>query len=133
MTSRTSINGMKLISGSSRPREPLRSMAARALLALAVREVDELDGLLLHLDDQLVDLAAEMPVEDQRKRVDRRDDQRPDGPARCLDHGPHVRFLLGEKWWTVACDHRRMQPAPLIGLPSVLTRASDAAPRPASR
>src|SRR5438270_9061410 len=72
MTSRTSINGMKLISGSSRPREPLRSMAARALLALAVREVDELDGLLLHLDDQLVDLAAEMPVEDHARD---RDDQ----------------------------------------------------------
>src|SRR6478672_9561007 len=63
MTSSTSISGMKLISGSSRPRVPRRFMRA-ALLALAVREIHELDRLLLHLDDEGVDLAAEMAVED---------------------------------------------------------------------
>ena len=29
------------------------------------------------------------PLEDQRQRDDRRDDQRPDRPARCLNDGPH--------------------------------------------
>src|SRR3954462_12330459 len=62
MTSSTSISGMKLISGSSRPRIPRRFM----LLALLVREVDELDRLLLHLDHERVDLGAEVAVEDHR-------------------------------------------------------------------
>src|SRR3954467_10955859 len=65
MTSSTSISGMKLISGSLRSREPRRFIAG--LLALAVREVHELDRLLLHLDDQAVDLAAEMAVEDHAR------------------------------------------------------------------
>src|SRR4051812_15097037 len=66
MTSRTSINGMKLISGSSRA-DALRSLIRDApSLALVVREIDELDGLLLHLDHQAIDLGAEMAVEDHR-------------------------------------------------------------------
>src|SRR4051812_29353868 len=71
MTSSTSINGMKLISGSSRGRPPRRFIAplpgpaerpraacrrAGTLAALVVREVDQLDRLLLHLDDEAVDL-----------------------------------------------------------------------------
>src|SRR5438046_8907318 len=68
MTSRTSISGMKLISGSSRERMPRRFISA----ALAVREVDELDRLLLHLDDQRVGLGAEMAVKDHARD---RDDQ----------------------------------------------------------
>src|SRR5215468_10839051 len=67
MTSRTSISGMKLISGSSRPRVLRRFIAmvpAGASLALAVGEVDELDRLLLHLDVKAVDRRPEVPVED---------------------------------------------------------------------
>src|SRR6185369_954167 len=71
MTSSTSISGMKLISGSLRSRAPRRFMPA-TLLALAVREVHELDRLLLHLDDEPVDLAAEVAVEDHARD---RDDQ----------------------------------------------------------
>src|SRR5436305_557297 len=69
MTSSTSINGMKLISGSSRERVPRRFMRS---LPLAVGEVDELDRLLLHLDDERVDLRPEMAVEDHARD---RDDQ----------------------------------------------------------
>src|SRR6266536_5057703 len=103
MTSRTSISGMKLISGSSRPRVLRRFIAApsppgelpqawalreqrlppqqgserfrtavRRSPALAVREVDELDRLLLHLDVQAVDRRAEVAVEDHARN---RDDQ----------------------------------------------------------
>src|SRR4029453_17305260 len=70
MTSRTSISGMKLISGSSRPRVPRRFIARAPLLALAVREIDQLDRLLLHFDHQRVDLRPEMPVEDHRRNRD---------------------------------------------------------------
>src|SRR2546427_209310 len=63
MTSRTSINGMKLISGSSRGRLPRRFTAAR-LFTLAVRELDQLDRLLLHLEHEAVDRRPEMAVED---------------------------------------------------------------------
>src|SRR5258706_3282289 len=73
MTSSTSINGMKLISGSSRPRVLRRFIAvARASLALAMREINELDRLLLHLDVQPVDRRAEVTVEDHARN---RDDQ----------------------------------------------------------
>src|SRR6516162_811187 len=71
MTSSTSINGMKLISGSSRER-PARRFTVWPLLALAVRQLDELDRLLLHLERQAVDLGAEMSVEDHARD---RDDQ----------------------------------------------------------
>src|SRR5512132_2036812 len=68
MTSRTSISGMKLISGSSRPRVLRRFIAAPSLSpALAVREVDELDRLLLHLDVQAVDRRPEVAVEDHAR------------------------------------------------------------------
>src|SRR5664279_4528802 len=70
MTSRTSISGMKLISGSSRPRAPRRFIATAPSLAVLVREVHELDRLLFHLDDQSVDLRAEMAVEDHRRNGD---------------------------------------------------------------
>src|SRR5689334_5385680 len=82
MTSRTSISGMKLISGSSRPRSPRRFIREPSRLRLAlptrrsfsfvVREVDELDRLLLHLDDERVDARAEVAVEDHARD---RDDQ----------------------------------------------------------
>src|SRR5512132_4124356 len=75
MTSSTSISGMKLISGSSRARLPRRFMGSAwgsRSFALVVREVDELDRLLLHLDDERVDLRAEMTVEDHARD---RDDQ----------------------------------------------------------
>src|SRR5690242_8729947 len=117
MTSSTSINGMKLISGSSRVRLPRKFIAAplrrggkrnertageatrserrdstkqvqraareetttpagRAValrsFALVMREVDQFDGLLLHLDDEGIDLRAEMAVEDHARN---RDDQ----------------------------------------------------------
>src|SRR3954468_4632239 len=71
MTSSTSISGMKLISGSSRIRLPRRFIGWRSL-ALVVGEVDELDRLLLHLDDERVDLRAEMAIEDHARD---RDDQ----------------------------------------------------------
>src|SRR6185437_14773640 len=71
MTSRTSISGMKLISGSSRPRSPRRfTVVAPRSLALVVREVDELDRLLLHLDDERVDARAEVAVEDHARNGD---------------------------------------------------------------
>src|SRR6476620_4591035 len=70
ITSSTSISGMKLISGSSRSRLPRRFIALprkaaspAPSFALVVREVDELDRLLLHLDDQRVDARAEIAVE----------------------------------------------------------------------
>src|SRR2546423_3411236 len=63
MTSRTSISGMKLISGASRER-PARRFISSALLPLAVRELDQLDRLLSHLQRQAVDLRPEMPIED---------------------------------------------------------------------
>src|SRR5689334_16996863 len=69
MTSSTSINGMKLISGSSRGLVPRRFML---LLAFAVGEIDEADRLLLHLDDQVIDRRAEMTIEDHARD---RDDQ----------------------------------------------------------
>src|SRR5215470_3881431 len=69
MTRSTSIKGMKLISGSSRERPARRFMIA-ALLALAVRQLDELDRLLLHLERQAVDLGAEMPVENHARDCD---------------------------------------------------------------
>src|SRR5664279_5789867 len=73
MTSRTSISGMKLISGSSRDRRPRKFIAAlRTSPPVAVREIDELDRLLLHLDDEAVDRRAEVPVEDH---AGNRDDQ----------------------------------------------------------
>src|SRR6185437_5175141 len=75
MTSSTSISGMKLISGSSRTRLPRRFIAgprpARSF-PLVVREIDELDRLLLHLDDERVHLRPEMPIEDHARN---RDDQ----------------------------------------------------------
>src|SRR4051812_45568667 len=71
MTSSTSISGMKLISGSSRPRAARKftvpPLALRASHALAVHEIDEADRLLLHLDDETVDLAAEMPIENHAR------------------------------------------------------------------
>src|SRR5512144_2659150 len=72
MTSSTSISGMKLISGSSRPRVLRRFIDARSSLPLAVREIDQLDRLLLHVDVEAVDRGAEMPVEDHARD---RDDQ----------------------------------------------------------
>src|SRR5437868_12056162 len=70
ITSSTSINGMKLISGSSRVRAARRFIARNASAALAVNEVDEPDRLLLHLDDESVHLAAEMAVEDHARDRD---------------------------------------------------------------
>src|SRR3954470_11046219 len=66
MTSSTSISGMKLISGSSRVRLPRRFMARprSGSFAFVVREVDELDCLLLHLDDERVHFRAEVAIED---------------------------------------------------------------------
>src|SRR4029450_4913885 len=78
MTSSTSISGMKLISGCSRPRVLRRFIVViprRASLALAVREIDELDRLLLHLDMQAIDRGAEVAVEDHAR--DR--DDKPEG------------------------------------------------------
>src|ERR1700704_1359650 len=70
MTSSTSINGMKLISGSSRGWVPRRFMAASESLALAVRQLDQLDRLLFHFDDEVVDLGAEMAIEDHARDGD---------------------------------------------------------------
>src|SRR3989442_3231711 len=73
MTSSTSISGMKLISGSSRPRTLRRFIGVaslRASLALAVREIDELDRLLLHLHMQAVDRGAEVAVENHARDGD---------------------------------------------------------------
>src|SRR6266478_1526953 len=66
----TVVNGMKLISGSSRPRPARRFTVELLLLALAVRELDQLDRLLFHLQDQAVDLSAEMAVEDHARDGD---------------------------------------------------------------
>src|SRR2546423_1038182 len=72
ITSSTSINGMKLISGSSRERVPRRFMPCprSRSAALAVREVDQLDRLLLHFDDQRVNFRAEMAVENHARNGD---------------------------------------------------------------
>ena len=70
MTSSTSISGMKLISGSSRHAAAAQIHRPRSVTALAVDDLDELDRLLFHLDDQRVDLRAEMAVEDQRGNRD---------------------------------------------------------------
>src|SRR5262252_1645791 len=67
MTSSTSINGMKLISGSSRARPARRSIWLCPLLALAVRELDQLDRLLLHLERQAVDFGAKVAIEDHAR------------------------------------------------------------------
>src|SRR5437763_17181019 len=69
MTSRTSINGMKLISGSSRGRPPRRFIGSAAFV---VGKIDQLDRLLLHLDDEAVDFRAKMAIEDHARD---RDDQ----------------------------------------------------------
>src|ERR1700687_3456740 len=70
MTSSTSINGMKLISGSSRGWLPRRFMVAFASATLAVRQLDQLDRLLLHFEDEVVDLGAEMAIEDHARDGD---------------------------------------------------------------
>src|SRR5450759_3829391 len=62
ITSRTSINGTKLISGSSRTREPRKFIAAGALFPFLVRDFDQLDRLLLHFQHQIVDPAAEVAI-----------------------------------------------------------------------
>src|SRR3954451_15189619 len=69
MTRRTSISGMKFISGSSRVRAA-RRFIVKASAAIAVHEVDEADRLLLHLDDQPVHLGAEVPVENHARNGD---------------------------------------------------------------
>src|SRR6516165_7496230 len=87
MTRRTSISGMKLISGSSLALLPRRFMPA--LFAFALREIDEADRLLLHLDDETVDGGPEMPVEDHARdrddQAERRVVQRHRNPVRELD------------------------------------------------
>src|SRR6202140_3645669 len=70
MTSSTSINGMKLISGSSREWLPRRFTVAFASATLAVRQLDQLDRLLLHFEDEVVDLGAEMAIEDHARDGD---------------------------------------------------------------
>src|ERR1041384_4880129 len=72
----TSMSGTRLISSGSfcRPRwkftrsGPLRRH--RPVDALAVQDVDQLRGLLLHLHGQGIDLVAEVAVEDQRGHGD---------------------------------------------------------------
>src|SRR6266566_9547400 len=70
MTSSTSINGMKLISGSSRGCMPRRFTVAFASAALAVRQLDQLDRLLFHFEDEVVDLGAKMTIEDHARDRD---------------------------------------------------------------
>src|SRR5262245_26256338 len=62
----TSISGTRLISSGSfsLPRWKFK------LGSFAVQHVDQLRSLLLHLDDQRVDLVAEVPVEDERGHGD---------------------------------------------------------------
>src|SRR2546423_15271290 len=69
MTRSTSISGMKLISGSSRGWVP-RRFTARSLPTLAVRQLDQLDRLLFHFDDEIVVLGAEMAIEDHARNGD---------------------------------------------------------------
>jgi hypothetical protein len=52
----------------------------RASLALAVREIDELDRLLLHLDMQAIDRGTEVTVEDHARD---RDDEAEGGVVEC--------------------------------------------------
>src|SRR3970040_236324 len=68
ITSMTSIIGTRLISrGSrSRPRWKFMRRASGVLGALAVHDVDQLRRLLLHVDDEAVDLVPEVAVEDER-------------------------------------------------------------------
>src|SRR5690606_8493015 len=65
ITSRTSMNGIRLISGSSRPWRLRKFMCAPTLLAVAVHDVDKLDCLLLHLDHEGIDQRAEVTIEHQ--------------------------------------------------------------------
>src|SRR5450759_3177026 len=67
MTSSTSINGMKLISGSSRGCMPRRFTVAFGSATLAVRQLDQLDRLLFHFEDEVVDLRAKMTIEDHAR------------------------------------------------------------------
>src|SRR5271166_905153 len=70
MTSSTSIKGMKLISGSSLVRPARRFMAVktvRRLAAFAVRQLNQLGRLLLHLQRQAIDLGAEIAIEDHAR------------------------------------------------------------------
>src|SRR5271165_6787895 len=69
MTSSTSINGMKLISGSSRVRPARRFMVCGgvASAAFAVSQFDQLGRLLFHLQRQAVDLGAEIAIEDHAR------------------------------------------------------------------
>ncbi len=66
------------------------------------------------------------PLEDQRERDDRRDDQRPDGPARGLDDGPHG-HLLRQEWkrreWCLSRVANARQPVP-PALPSGVSARS---------
>src|SRR6185369_7263358 len=71
----TSMSGTRLISSGSFSR-PRWKFTLGALLrrleihALAVHDVDQLGGALLHLHHQAVDLVAEVPVEDERGHRD---------------------------------------------------------------
>src|SRR5689334_5430466 len=68
----TSISGTRLISSGSfsRPRWKFKLGPLLRVDALAVQDVDQLGGLLLHLDDQRIDLVPEMAVEDERRHGD---------------------------------------------------------------
>src|SRR6185436_2998944 len=78
ITIMTSISGTRLISSGSfsLPRWKFTPAASsRALLrlevhALAVQDVDQLDGALLHLHHQRVDLVLEVAVENERRDGD---------------------------------------------------------------
>src|SRR5512134_273744 len=65
ITSRTSMKGIRLISGSSFqwPRKFIRALRSAPL---AMDHVDDPRGLLLHLDHEGFDLAAEVAEEDRR-------------------------------------------------------------------
>src|SRR5271165_2176850 len=77
-TSSTSMKLITLISGSSRRRERrfrfmsgpggavVRCEIAREEVAALIERIDELHGLFFHADHQALDLAAQIPVSDQR-------------------------------------------------------------------
>src|SRR3989337_3167553 len=72
ITSMTSIIGTRLISrcSFSRPRWKFTRRASGVLGALAGHDVDQLRRLLLHVDDEAVDLVPEVAVEDERRNRD---------------------------------------------------------------
>src|SRR5262245_49848432 len=70
MTMSTSMNGTRLISGSSLNDPRRKFIAAASGLALAADDLDQLDRLDFHFHDQRIGARAEVAVEDEARHGD---------------------------------------------------------------